>query len=74
MHEAIVASSGYLPTVDSAWTIRQLADLNGDGRTDILWREGVSGNTYVWLMNGLAKTAGAFTTRQADNSWTVQVP
>ena len=35
-----------------------LADLNGDGRADILWRNTVTGATNAWLMNGLALGAG----------------
>ncbi len=27
-------------------------DFNGDGKVDILWRNSVGGDVYVWLMNG----------------------
>lgn len=35
-----------LPTVQ----VQALGDFNGDGQTDIVWRQG--GNNVVWLMNG----------------------
>jgi len=27
-------------------------DFNGDGKSDILWRNQTTGQVYVWLMNG----------------------
>jgi kumamolisin len=27
-------------------------DFNGDGKTDILWRNTLTGDTWIWLMNG----------------------
>lgn len=35
------------------------ADLNGDGRRDIVWQNMSTGDRYVWLMNGLASIGGA---------------
>jgi hypothetical protein len=35
---------------DLTWQIRQLADFNGDGRQDILWRNTVTGQLYVWYL------------------------
>ncbi len=34
-------------------------DFNGDGQTDILWENTVSGQRYMWLMNGTSYGAGA---------------
>ena len=34
-------------------------DLNADGKTDILWRNRITGAVGVWLMNGLAVTSYA---------------
>jgi hypothetical protein len=34
------------------WTIAKIGDYNGDGKADILWRNTLSGDVYLWLMNG----------------------
>jgi hypothetical protein len=46
------------------WTIAGVADFNGDGKADILWRDS-GGNLSMWLMNGNALL---------DNSLFVNVP
>lgn len=45
------ASLGTMPP-DSGWTPIGLSDFNGDGRTDVLWRNGFNGELGVWLING----------------------
>ena len=48
------------PVVDEAgravrigtWSIVATSDLNGDGKTDILWHHPSSGELQAWLMNG----------------------
>jgi hypothetical protein len=49
-----------------------LGDFNGDGTTDIVWRETSSGATYMWLMNGSSVIGSGYTAAGADNSWTIQ--
>jgi hypothetical protein len=34
------------------WVIQGVGDFNGDGRADILWREG-DGALAIWLMDGV---------------------
>jgi len=34
-----------------------VSDFDGDGKADILWRNTVTGNTVVWLMDGAARLA-----------------
>jgi len=50
---AIVAA---LPTVDPSWHVKGMADLNGDGRSDIVFQNG-NGAVVVWEMGGIAGTA-----------------
>jgi hypothetical protein len=55
----IGSSTASLGTVPRAWSIKQTADCDGDGKSDIPWEDG-SGNVAVWFMNGgtIASTAG----------------
>jgi hypothetical protein len=42
---------GLVPTATTTWQIVGTGDFNGDGKWDILWRDG-SGNVAIWEMNG----------------------
>jgi len=44
-----------LPTVDASWHVKGLADLNGDGRADIVFQND-SGAVAIWEMGGTAGT------------------
>lgn len=45
-------SQGSPHTVGSNWIIQGVGDFNGDGKSDILWRDSTTGEVYVWLING----------------------
>jgi hypothetical protein len=45
---------------DTSWQVRGLADLNADGRPDVLWHNQSTGELYVWLMNGLVLGSEGF--------------
>ena len=47
---------------------RKSRDFEGNGITDILWRDDVSGTTALWLMNGTA--AAGTSTLITDPDWT----
>ncbi len=38
--------------VDTNWKVEGVGDFDGDARSDILWRQSMSGETAVWLMSG----------------------
>ncbi|HEY2942703.1 MAG TPA: FG-GAP-like repeat-containing protein [Vicinamibacteria bacterium] len=46
-------------------------DFNQDGKTDIPWRNGATGDDVVWFMNGTALSGGAVLTSVADTNWRV---
>ena len=47
-----IFSSATLGGVPSEWKIEQVADVNGDGKADVVWQNTNSGTVAVWLMNG----------------------
>ena len=34
------------------WKIVAVADLNSDGRADLIWQDASTGQGYIWFMNG----------------------
>ena len=40
-------------------SIRPRVDMNGDGKSDIVWRNATSGQTSRWYMSGVARIGGA---------------
>ncbi|MBF0458858.1 MAG: VCBS repeat-containing protein [Nitrospirae bacterium] len=55
----------------SNWTIVGVGDFNGDGNTDILWRDTINGTNYVWLMNGTSYSSGLALPSLTGNTWIV---
>ncbi|MEM6451305.1 MAG: FG-GAP-like repeat-containing protein [Cyanobacteria bacterium P01_D01_bin.105] len=64
-----------LPSPGADWKAQGLADFDGDGRTDVLWRDQTSGENLVWYMHGIQgtiyKDAERVETLQ-DKDWQVQ--
>jgi outer membrane protein assembly factor BamB len=58
---------------DGQWAVAGQGDFNRDGKADLLWRHGGSGEIVVWHMDGERLTAAAFTTPPvlADPAWTI---
>jgi hypothetical protein len=46
-----------------------LADLDSDGRPDVVWRRPTDGANAVWLMNGVTATSVAALPSPADPAW-----
>jgi Glucose / Sorbosone dehydrogenase/FG-GAP-like repeat len=57
-----------VPTIPRA---RRLHDFNGDGRGDLLWRNG-SGLVEVWLTDGADGVLGQGAIGTASNDWAIQ--
>jgi hypothetical protein len=58
-------------TATTGWQVQGIGDFNGDGKSDILFRDTVSGETSVWFMNGAVVTSNANTNVQATAGWHV---
>src|SRR6267154_1834351 len=50
---------------------RSARDFNADGRSDILWRNGTTGESVIWLMNGAAIASAAMFATVSDPNWSI---
>jgi FG-GAP-like repeat len=58
------------PSLDPSWKTAGTSDFNGDGKSDILWRNSTTGNIAIWTMNGNAITSSILTsTPTLASSW-----
>ena len=57
-----IASAALLFNVPTDWEIAALADLDGDGRFDIVWRNTTTGENMAWLMDGTTVLSTALLT------------
>jgi FtsP/CotA-like multicopper oxidase with cupredoxin domain len=64
-------SAFLLSVADLNWKIVGIGDFNADGMADILWRNSVSGENYVWYMNGVTRTTGVSLTTVTDLNWQI---
>ena len=44
---------GTVAQVDAAWKVAEVADFDGDGKSDLLWQY-ADGSLAIWEMDGLA--------------------
>jgi hypothetical protein len=49
----------------------QTGDFNGDGKSDILWRDATSGTVAIWGLNGAA-VIGSFGVGGETSNWQIQ--
>jgi hypothetical protein len=71
---AIKPAEGYVRTVaDPAWQVAGVGDFDGDGKADILWRHALSGQNYLYPMDGTTiKATEGFLRTVADTAWLVK--
>jgi hypothetical protein len=76
MNGGSVTGYGYpYRVMDVDWRIGATGDFNGDGKTDILWRNygngEYSGINCIWYMNGEAVTGYGYPFRVTDLDWKI---
>ncbi|NJM49044.1 MAG: VCBS repeat-containing protein [Alkalinema sp. RU_4_3] len=55
---ALTSTNGVdMLTLSQAWQVKEVADFNGDGKADILWRNEVDRQAAVWYMDGKTVTS-----------------
>jgi hypothetical protein len=71
---AIKGTEGYIRTVaDQNWQVVGVGDFNGDGKSDILWRNRVTGENYLYPMDGTAILASeSYLRTVADTQWQIK--
>ena len=52
--------------------IAQIGNFNGDGKSDLLWRQSGSGTLAEWLMDGSQLTSSQSIAQTPDDTWQVQ--
>ena len=73
MSGTTIASQGSPGTVSpsSGWVIQGTGDFDGNGMSDILWRNSASGEVYIWLMNGMT-LAGQGSPATVSSAWSIK--
>ena len=57
MDGSTLISAGAVVSIPTAWQVAGVADFNGDGKSDILWRH-TSGAVAEWNMDGTTLVSG----------------
>jgi hypothetical protein len=47
-------------------------DLDGDRKSDLVWRHASGGDVWLWPMNGAARTAESYVRTVADTNWEIR--
>ena len=70
-----LSESVFSQVIDTDWRIAGTGDFNGDGQTDILWRNYGTGPNqgmnHIWLMNGSVVTGEVPFSQVLDTAWRI---
>ena len=56
------------------WQVQTAADFDGDGKADILWRNGGNGDAYLWTSSGNPVAAPGIDLGIVAPNWQVIAP
>jgi RHS repeat-associated protein len=51
-HGQVMDTNGVVPVPEDDWQVYGAGDLDGDGKSDVVWRNGLTKEVYIWPMNG----------------------
>jgi hypothetical protein len=64
-------SAQIVRTIDSAWIIAGYGDFDGNGTSDVLWRNTSTGENYIYFMDGTTILTEGYIRTVADQTWSV---
>ncbi|GAQ00079.1 Ig-like domain-containing protein [Leptolyngbya sp. NIES-2104] len=73
MNGTTVKDASVSPNVVGAeWTLEGVADLDGNGKTDLFWRHNSRFETVTWLMNGMTPVQGGLLPASVPLNWKIE--
>ncbi len=73
MNGLAIDSSGYTySTYTEDWTVSNVGDLNGDGKTDLLFQNSADGRGVGYIMNGITASSSGLIYTLTNNNWQVK--
>ena len=71
MSSATIVKSGMVVYTESNtnWRIVATGDINGDGKSDLIWWNKLTGQAYAMLLNGTTVTGGAVIYTEPNTAW-----
>ncbi|MBF0607578.1 MAG: carboxypeptidase regulatory-like domain-containing protein [Candidatus Magnetobacterium sp. LHC-1] len=71
--DGTILSHGTPATVaDLKWKIEGVGDFNGDGKSDLLWRNSDTGHVGIWLMDGTSVSSMGSPATISDLNWNIK--
>ena len=67
----LAMNSSYVGGVGTNWTIAETFDFNGDGRSDILWREQGAGQLTIWNGQGSSWAENSYSNNTVSSDWKI---
>ncbi len=69
----IKTGGGYVVKgMKSEWVVKAIADFNGDGTSDVLWRNTTTGDVAMWLLDGLSMSTGNYVAQAVPDNWQIK--